>query len=181
MIACHRLLPRRVPYAIRMTADVIAQVLAATVHTLEAQRRAAAIERAARVRTNLMQVLVRDEDALREVGLQAAAICAALDCPALIVTQSGRHLVHGDIDARTAAVIVRSHPAPGEGLLERLCVEDWPDGAREHVRQWPGMLAMCFDPSTDGWVIAMRPEQVISIRWTGKPEKIVEVGPLGRG
>jgi chemotaxis family two-component system sensor kinase Cph1 len=179
MIACHHLQPRRVPYAIRMTADVIAQVLAASVQTLEARQRAATMERAIRVRSGLMQALMGGEDTLREVGLQAAAICAALDCPALIVTQSGRHLVHGDIDARTAGIIVRSHPAAGDKLLERLRIEDWPDSARAHIQQWPGMLAMCFDPSTDGWVIAMRPEQVASIRWAGKPGKIVDVGPLG--
>jgi light-regulated signal transduction histidine kinase (bacteriophytochrome) len=179
MIACHHLQPRRVPYAIRMTADVIAQVLAATVQTLEAQRHAAGIERAAQVRSTLMQVLMRGEDTLRDIALQAPAICAVLDCPALIVTQSGRHLVHGDIDARTAAMIVRAHPAAGDKLLERLSVEDWPDSARGHIQQWPGMLAMCFDPPTDGWVIAMRPEQVASIRWAGKPGKITTVGPLG--
>ena len=179
MIACHHLLPRRVPYAIRMTADVIAQVLAATVQTLEAQRHAASIERAAQVRSNLMQTLMRGEDVLRELALQAPAICAALECPVLIITQSGHHLVHGDIDAPTAALIARSHPAAGDRLLERLCVEDWPDAARGRIQKWPGMLAMCFDPPTDGWVIAMRPEQVASIRWAGKPGKIIDVGPLG--
>lgn len=179
LIACHHMSPRRVPYAIRMTADVIAQVLAATVQTLEAQRHAETIARAAAMRTDLMQALLIGEDALREVARHAAAICAALDCPALIVTQSGRHFVHGDIDAPTAAAIVRAHPAAGDVLLERLQVDDWPDTARSHIQQWPGMLAMCFDPSTDGWVIAMRPEQVASIRWAGKPEKILKVGPMG--
>ncbi len=179
LIACHHMSPRRVPYAIRMTADVIAQVLAATVQTLEAQRRAEKIARAADMRTDLMQALLIGEDGLREVASRAAAICAALDCPALIVTQSGRHLVHGELDAHTAAVIVRAHPGAGEVLLERLRVEDWPEAARPHIQAWPGMLAMCFDPPTDGWLIAMRPEQIASIRWAGKPEKLVKVGPMG--
>jgi light-regulated signal transduction histidine kinase (bacteriophytochrome) len=179
MIACHHMLARRVPYAIRMTADIIAQVLAATVQKLEAQRDAHIVERAARMRTSLMQALMVGDDALREVGRHAAAICAVLDCPAMIVTQSGRQLVHGDIDADTVAAVVRTHPAAGDELLERERIEDWPDTARAHIRQWPGMLAICFDPSSNGWLIAMRPEQVASIRWAGKPAKIVEVGPMG--
>ena len=179
MIACHHMQPRRVPYAIRMTADVVAQVLAATVQKLEAQRHARIVERAAHMRTSLMQALMGGDDILREAGLHAAAICAVLECPAMIVTQSGRHLVHGDIDAHTAAAIVRAHPAAGDKLLERLRVEDWPETARDDIRQWPGMLAICFDPPTDGWLIAMRPEQVASIRWAGKPEKTIEVGPMG--
>jgi hypothetical protein len=32
---------------------------------------------------------------LCEVASLGASICAALDCPALIVTKSGRHIVHG--------------------------------------------------------------------------------------
>lgn len=179
LIACHHMSARRVPYAIRMTADVIAQVLAATVQTLEAQRLAETVARAANMRADLMQALLTGEDTLRDVASHAAAICAALDCPALIVTQSGRHLVHGAIDAATAAEIVRAHPAAGDVLFERLRVEDWPESARGHIKQWPGMLAICFDPPTNGWIIAMRPEQVASIRWAGKPEKILRVGPMG--
>jgi chemotaxis family two-component system sensor kinase Cph1 len=179
MIACHHLLPRRVPYTIRMTADVIAQVLAATVQKLEAQRHAGIVERAAHMRTSLMETLMGGDDILREVSLHAAAICAVLDCPALIVTQSGRHLVHGDIDTDTAASIVHAHLAAGDKLLERQHVKDWPATYRDQIQQWPGMLAICFDPPTIGWVMAMRPEQIASIRWAGKPEKIVEVGPMG--
>jgi light-regulated signal transduction histidine kinase (bacteriophytochrome) len=88
-------------------------------------------------------------------------------------------VVHGDIDAPTAAAIVRAHPVAGDMLLERLRVDDWPASARPHIGQWPGMLAICFDPPSDGWIIAMRPEQIGSIRWAGKPEKTLQVGPLG--
>lgn len=179
LIACHHMSARRVPYAIRMTCDVIAQVLAATVQTLEAQRRTDTIGRAAEMRASLMHALAIGEDSLRDVASHSSAICAALNCPALIVMQSGRHFVHGDIDAPTAAVIVRAHPIAGDLLLERLQVDDWPEFARPHIQQWPGMLAICFDPPTDGWIIAMRPEQVASIRWAGKPEKTLQVGPLG--
>lgn len=179
LIACHHMSARHVPYAIRMTADVIAQVLAATVQTLEARRRADMIEQAALMRTRLMQALLMGDDTLGEVAGLAADICAVLDCPALIVTQSGRHRVYGDIDPATAAVIVQAHPGPGDQLLERLAVADWPATARAHIAAWPGMLAMCFDPPTNGWIIAMRPEQVAAVRWGGKPEKTLAVGPLG--
>ncbi|MDQ2990458.1 MAG: GAF domain-containing protein, partial [Pseudomonadota bacterium] len=72
LIACHHMSPRRVPYAIRMTSDVIAQVLAATVQTLEAQKRSQTIERAAAMRTDLMHALLMGEDTLREVVSHAA-------------------------------------------------------------------------------------------------------------
>lgn len=179
LIACHHMQPRQVPYSIRMTADVIAQVLAASVQTLEARARAMLIEHAAGVRTALMRTLVLSEDTLREVAQHAGSICSALDAEALIVTQSGRNLLHGAVDAATAQAIVQALPGAGEVLRERVRVEDWPPASRDNIRRWPGMLAMCFDPSTDGWIIALRPEQIASVRWGGKPEKNVVVGPLG--
>jgi chemotaxis family two-component system sensor kinase Cph1 len=179
LIACHHQSPKQVPHSIRMTTDVIAQILAASVQTLEAHARTALIERAAHMRTALMETLLLGEDTLREVARHAQFICTALDASALIVTQSGRHLVHGAVDAATAAAIVGALPEAGEVLRERVHVNDWPEAARPHVGRWPGMLAMCFDPSTDGWVLALRPEQVAAVRWGGKPEKIVHVGPLG--
>jgi len=179
LIACHHQSPKQVPYSIRMTTDVIAQILAASVQTLEAHARAILIERAATMRTALMQTLLLGEDTLREVARHAGFICTALDAAALIVTQSGRHIVHGAVDVATAQAIVKALPGTNEVLRERVRVSDWPAAAREHVVRWPGMLAMCFDPSTDGWVLALRPEQVAAVRWGGKPEKIVHVGPLG--
>ncbi|WP_332875740.1 ATP-binding protein [Massilia sp. S19_KUP03_FR1] len=179
LIACHHRSPKQVPYSIRMTTDVIAQILAASVQTLEAHARTVLIERAANVRTALMQTLLLGEDTLREVARHAAFICAALDASALIVVQSGRHLVHGGVDAATAQAIVKALPAAGETLRERVRVEDWPLEVREQIKRWPGMLAMCFDPSNDGWVLALRPEQVAAVRWGGRPDKIVAVGPLG--
>jgi chemotaxis family two-component system sensor kinase Cph1 len=179
LIACHHQSPKQVPYSIRMTTDVIAQILAASVQTLEAHARTILIERAANMRTALMQTLLLGEDSLREVSQHAAYICTALDAPALIVSQSGRHVVHGAVDAATAQAIVKALPEAGEVLRERVHVNDWPEAARAQVKRWPGMLAMCFDPSTEGWVLALRPEQVAAVRWGGKPDKIVHVGPMG--
>ena len=179
LIACHHMAPRQVPYSIRMATDVIAQVLASTVQSLETRARAELIERSADMRTRLMETLLHGEDTLRAVAAHAAAICSALDAPALIVMQSGRHLVHGAIDAAIAAAIVHSRPSKAGELVERVSVHDWPAAVRDQVAQWPGMLAMCFDPATDGWLIALRPEQVSSVRWAGKPEKFVAHGPMG--
>jgi hypothetical protein len=48
LIACHHMAPKRVPYSIRMAADVLAQVIASTVQSIEAREDAELVERAAR-------------------------------------------------------------------------------------------------------------------------------------
>jgi light-regulated signal transduction histidine kinase (bacteriophytochrome) len=179
LIACHHLSPRQVPYSIRMATDVIAQVLASAVQTLEMREHSALLERSAEMRTRLMETLLHGDDPLQALAAHAAAICETLDAPALILVQGGRHVVHGEIDAATVAAVIAARPASADALVEREAVDDWPEPARAAVAHWPGMLALCFDPAGDGWLIALRPEQVSSVRWAGKPEKFVQHGPLG--
>ncbi|TFW19244.1 GAF domain-containing sensor histidine kinase, partial [Duganella callida] len=44
---------------------------------------------------------------------------------------------------------------------------------------WPAVLALRFDTLASAWLLALRREQIHTIRWGGRPEKVVRVGPLG--
>src|SRR5471030_3208000 len=55
MLACHHMSARQVPYSIRMAADVMVQVLAASVQLLETRQRTGLIEHAAAIRARLME------------------------------------------------------------------------------------------------------------------------------
>ncbi len=41
------------------------------------------------------------------------------------------------------------------------------------------MLALRFDAPRQGWLIALRREQIQTILWGGKPDKVIAHGPLG--
>lgn len=182
LIACHHTTPKQVPYSIRMAADVMAQVLASTVQTLETRERAELIEQSAEVRTRLMETLLHNDDALAALALHADAVCRSFDADALIVAQNGRLLVHGPLDAALAAAIVKSLPAGAEELVRRETLADWPQplhDSHELPGKWVGMLALRFDPALEGWLVALRQEQVESVRWAGQPDKVVRHGPLG--
>jgi len=56
---------------------------------------------------------------------------------------------------------------------------DWPAATRTLVGRWVGLLGLHFDPATSGWLLALRREQIETIRWAGKPEKLTVTGPLG--
>ncbi|MDQ2989294.1 MAG: GAF domain-containing protein, partial [Pseudomonadota bacterium] len=124
LIACHHLSPRQVPYSIRMATDVIAQVLASTVQTLEMREHAELLERSAEMRTRLMETLLHGDDPLRALAAHAAAICEALAAPALILVQGGRNVVHGEIDAATVAAVIAARPESAAALVERESVDD---------------------------------------------------------
>lgn len=179
LLACHHLTPLRVPYSIRMACDVLAQVLAATVQSLDARERAEMVEQAAHVRTHLIETLLHEDDVLAALAQHATGLAATLGADALVFAQQGRVVVHGPLSHDEATAIVASLPTDGEEVLQRSARTEWPSAAQGAIGAWVGLLGLHFDPATGGWLLALRREQVETIRWAGKPEKLAVTGPLG--
>jgi light-regulated signal transduction histidine kinase (bacteriophytochrome) len=178
LIACHHMCPKRVPYSIRMAADVLAQVIASTVQGLESRQEAELAGRAAAVRTSLVESLLLEEDPLEALVAHADGLMASSQAQAMIATQSGRVVCRG-IDQSCAEAIVASLPEGGHDLVACQCLNEWPGQVREHLGKWTGLLAMPFDPPTGGWCVLLRPEQVEQVAWGGKPDKSRQFGPMG--
>ena len=179
LLACHHNMPLRVPYAVRMACDVLAQVLAATVQSIDARERAAMVEQAAEVRTHLIETLLHEDDVLSALNHHAPDLAVTLDAHALVFAQQGKLCTHGDIEHDLAATIVAALPADGEEVLHRTGRADWPAETGAAIGPWVGLLGLHFDPATAGWLLALRREQIETIRWAGKPEKMTVTGPLG--
>jgi light-regulated signal transduction histidine kinase (bacteriophytochrome) len=178
LLACHHMRAKRVPYSIRMAADVLAQVIASTVQGLESRQDAELVERAAKVRTSLVESLLLEDDPLEALAGHADGMMEAARAQAMIATQFGRVVCRG-IDQSCGEAIVASLPEGAHDLLARHCVEDWPEAAREGLGKWAGMLGLPFDPPSDGWCVLLRPEQIEQVAWAGKPDKSDQFGPMG--
>jgi chemotaxis family two-component system sensor kinase Cph1 len=158
---------------------VVAQVLAAVVQSIDAKEHMALAERAAAVRTHLIETLLHEDDVMAALERHAGDLAGSLDADALVFAQQGKVTTHGEIDAELAAQIVASLPPDGEEMLQRCDRKQWPAELQARIGPWVGMLALHFDPATAGWLLAMRKEQVETVRWAGKPEKLLKTGPLG--
>jgi light-regulated signal transduction histidine kinase (bacteriophytochrome) len=179
LVACHHMGPRRVPYSIRMAADVLAQVIASTVQSIESRQEAELVERAAAVRTSLVQsLLLEEEDPLEALVEHGDALIASTGAQAMIATQFGRVICRG-IDRSCGEHIVATLPVDAHHLLLRQCVQDWPDGARPGLGKWAGLLGLPYDPPSNGWCLLLRTEQVEQVAWGGKPDKSEQFGPMG--
>ncbi|QBE65220.1 ATP-binding protein [Pseudoduganella lutea] len=178
LIACHHMAPLRVPYAVRMACDVMAQVLGAAVLSLDSRDRVALAEQAAEVRTRLIETLLHEDDVLAALEQHAEDLAAKLAADALVFAQQGKLTAHG-VDEELAATIVASLPPDGDEMLHRYRRDEWPEALRARIGPWVGLLALHFDPATSGWLLALRKEQVETVRWAGKPDKMVKTGPLG--
>lgn len=178
LIACHHMAPLRVPYSVRMACDVMAQVLAAVVQSIDSRERMTLAEQAAGARTGLIETLLREDDVLAALEQHATELAANLAADALVFSQQGKLAAHG-VDDELAAAIVASLPPDGDEMLHRFSRDEWPEALRPRLGPWVGLLALHFDPATAGWLLALRKEQVETVRWAGKPDKLEKTGPLG--
>lgn len=175
MLACHHMTPLRVPYSIRMACDVIAQLIAASVQSLSSREREAAMARAALLRTDIAAQIAQGHEAVDVLARDAQALCESLSCDAVFVSLDGRVRCHGALDERWAGELVDWLQAQGQTLVQVDRADALPAGAQPYC----GVLGMRFDAARAGWLVALRREQIETIRWGGKPEKEVAHGPLG--
>ncbi|MDN4038286.1 ATP-binding protein [Massilia sp. YIM B02443] len=186
LIACHHMAPKPVPYAIRMAADVLAQVMASTIHSIEARLDADLAEQSARVRTALVESLLLDDDPLDTLTAHARALMSASGAQALLATQHGKTVAFcaglggapKELPEGLAESIVASLPEHQHDLVVREMAADWPPALQPQLGKWVGMLALPFDPLSHGWCVLLRVEQIEQVTWGGRPGKIA-AGPLG--
>jgi len=179
LIACHHMAPKLVPYSIRMAADVLAQVMASTIHSLESRLEARVIERSASTRTMLIEDLLIEDDPLETFARFGPAMLATSDAQAAVTCYYGKLRVHGDLPQEMAEAIVATLPEGGNDLVLREQRAHWPEAIREQLGKWVGLMALPFDPASGGWTLVLRVEQIEQVAWGGRPEKISAMGPLG--
>lgn len=177
LIACHHMAPKRVPYSVRMAADVLAQVIASTVQGIEAREDAELVEHAAKVRTSLVESLLLEDDPLEALVEHGDGMLESTHAQALVVSQYGRVVCRG-VDQALGEAVVASLPAEAHDIVMRGCVKEWPDAIQPLLGKWAGMLALPFDPPSGGWCVLLRTEQIEEVAWGGKPDK-TQAGPLG--
>lgn len=184
MLACHHMTPRQVPYPIRMAVDVMAQVIASTVQSLAARDRETAIARAAWLRTEIVRAIAVGNEMGNEltevVANESPALRENLGADALFLTLEGVPRTADNVDPDWARALAAWLATRSESLVH---VHDGaelpPASGADPDQHWCGVLALRFDAPRNGWIVALRREVVQTIRWGGKPDKIIAHGPLG--
>lgn len=179
MLACHHGSARHVPYAVRMACDVLAQVLASTAQVLDSRAQGAHLATTAAVCEQITAALLAEEDLASVLPRHATALADAFGAHALVLAQHGKLQCHGDVSPELAAAMVATLPQHSDKLVQRCAREDWPPAIHGALGKWVGLLALSFNPAGNGWLLLLRTEQIENVRWGGKPEKILKVGPLG--
>ncbi|RYY73203.1 MAG: GAF domain-containing protein [Gammaproteobacteria bacterium] len=179
MIACHHMSARQIPYSIRMACDVLAQIIASTVASIQEHDRAEATRNINAIRMALMETLLDEDDVSQALALHAEPLKNTLGAAALVIAQHGKILIFGDVSSTMAMDILELLPTDGDDLVLWQSRKEWPALLQERINKWVGLLALRFDRITAGWILAFRAEQIETINWGNKPERHIESGPLG--
>lgn len=179
MLACHHMSALQIPYSIRMACDVIAQIIASNVVSLQEHARAELNAQASKIRIALVETLLNEDDVLRAFSSHAEALKQTLAADAIAVSQQGKLMIAGDIPLDIVAEIHELLPSEGDDLVLWQSRSEWPQALQALIDKWVGLLALRFDPVTNGWILAFRLEQIETVNWGGKPEKDIKPGPLG--
>jgi chemotaxis family two-component system sensor kinase Cph1 len=180
MIACHHSKPRHVSHGVRMLCEVIGQMVAITIGGLRAAVTATKLSRATQ---DLAEIGIRAraaDDLLTGISVGEPNLAALIDADVCLSLWGGR--VAFSKGALPADVVTQLAKALGavdsETITSERLDEHFPDFA-EAVKPFCGINAVCFDVGRRGWVVWLRAEQIEKVRWAGKPEKILKVGPNG--
>ena len=181
MIACHHMAPKLVPYPVRMAVDVMAQVIAATIQSITASERESAIARAAYFRSEAVSAVAEGVDIVELVVRDSSALKAALPSDALLLALDGAVRVDDGVDPEWAQAVCTWLNGHGDPLVHVFSLADlppWPAHVPRDER-FCGLLALRLDERRGTWLVALRRERVLTIRWGGKPDKVIAHGPLG--
>ncbi|MEB0113252.1 GAF domain-containing protein [Variovorax sp. RTB1] len=178
LIACHHGVAHRVPYAVRMTCDVLSHVLSSSVQSaverLAAKRRLAAVE----VRKNLTELLLGSDDFATAFPDMTDALGSVMSFDATLCSYGG--LMSCDaLPKESAAQLLHWLDTAEQDLIALHESAKLPEALRLALQPFCGFMALCIDRVNRGWIVLLRREQIETIVWSGIPAKLERIGPLG--
>ncbi|CAN5875228.1 bacteriophytochrome BphP [soil metagenome] len=178
LIACHHRSAHRVPFAIRMACDVLANVVSSAVQVVSERQAAARKSAAADVRGRLAELALQDEEAGLGTGPTKAALSSVIPSDKILFAQ-GTKLRHDGVPASAAAELLRWLDPRTDDLIALDELSSLPEALRQSLSPVSGILALRHDRVNRGWIVFLRNEQSSPMVWNGPPDKAIRLGPLG--
>ncbi|KAF1072111.1 MAG: Bacteriophytochrome [Pseudomonas citronellolis] len=176
LFSCHHMSAKLVPYPVRMAFQVFSQVCSAIVGRLEHNATVEALREAAERRLRLAR-RARDADDLVSMLADAeGGVRDLIPCDSTVVMLGGR-IAASDAEAEAQALALLRLLA-ADPQRDTYHTDHW-QGDGQTPAAYAGLLAVRFHRPENGWIFWLRREQIHSVRWGGKPEKLLSIGPLG--
>ena len=178
LIACHHGSTHRVPYAVRMTCDVLSHVLSSTVQSAVEQQAVRRRRDATGISKCLADLLLCTDDFASSFPAQTEALQDVLHFDDAFCVYGGVRSVSA-LSADAASLLLQWLNAGKDDLVVVQRSNQLPEPLEVALRPFCGLLALCIDRVYRSWIVLLRREQVESIVWSGIPAKLQRTGPLG--
>jgi chemotaxis family two-component system sensor kinase Cph1 len=178
LFACHHMSPKTIDHPLRMSFQVISQLCSALVERLEQNLATQVLHQASLAQQALSRAARDSLDLLAALSDDGLNIAGLLPCDAAAVMLGGRvQSIGGDVDELARSVVERLQR---DNVLETFHTERWEPGHLGCAESgYCGVLAIRFHRQESGWILWFRREEINHVRWAGKPDKILKVGPSG--
>lgn len=146
-----------------------------------AKERESAFARAALARTEAASALSSGLDMADLVRRDGHVLRGSLFADALMLSIDGAPRVAESVDEEWARALSKWLAERDQNVVHVFDGRElptWEEGVPREKRFY-GVLAIRFDEPRQGWLVGLRRERVQTIRWGGKPEKVISHGPLG--
>jgi len=181
MIACHHMSPYLVPRAVRMSCQLLSQIVSVLVERTLSQDHARAIQRSASVRIRITERTTQAGDLLHALSEQEPSFLDLVDCHGGAASIDGRVVLFGQSpneESVLAWIEWLQANSTNDIFVSDSIIRDVPELHRPD-NQTAGLMAVRFHSERNGYVFWFRTEQIESVRWGGNPEKVYSTGPLG--
>ena len=180
LIACHHYGAKLVPYPVRMTCELVGQMLSTLILSLQrseelrkqellTERRARLLERLSRADYVAVGLTEMADDFLGLVDASGAAIIEDGRC-----TRAGRCPSEADVRAFVDWMAAGKH----DTIASHALAAEFPDAPRLGPDA-AGVLAFVLPEVADNALLWFRPAAERTVSWAGNPEKVYAEGPNG--
>ncbi len=178
LIACHHYEPRRVPYEIRATCELLAETVATRIAALESFLQAQAELSVRRLEQRMHEAIAREGDWRVALFDSSAALLQPLAAGGAALLLDGQVLSVGEVPGtqhlREIGQWLDGRGRDGPVATASLGLDEPAFSSLRGLAS--GLLAVPISPLPGEWLVWLRPERVRTVTWGGNPFKPVEIG-----
>lgn len=181
LFACHHATPFLVPHAVRMSCQVMSQIVSMLVDRNLTALHGAAMQRSIGLRDVILQQFEHNDDIVLALAKDPTPFRQLLACDGVAASAEGALQISGAGPSREAlgALIEWLMESDQADVFQTASLRRDAPHLADRFGPVCGVLALRFDREQKGYAFWFRNEQVMDVRWAGPPHKEMTHGPLG--
>jgi len=173
LIACHHYSPKRLPYSMRASCDVIGEVLSTRIAVLENFEHVRTTALARRMESRLIEATWTRGEWQRTLFDDPRDLLRMVDASGVVLVYDGEMLTAGEVPSTTALRTlidwVAAHAA--DGIYSSASLVREVPALADMLATASGVLAVELSKPDREYLLWLRGEQVREVRWAGNPNK----------